>query len=244
MIKNLLNAKLQKTSSVSISHILSTRKIDDKLENAAKITWEQDCNQAVASGKQMWDSNLYRLEDISNTNNQTQIIFSEIKYSIRKTLSKFTTEIENLGLDYASKGCFSSLFIKTRDNKYVFIEKSDKYITNKKYSFVGGVMCKDECEINTVDALFFSAEKEITEEIGVDLKHILNNELVSVYLTDTFNYCFLYITTIELTFEEVLDAFKKSNDGEAKAVIGIDDMNIETFKKQMDEKDQVKFDWL
>lgn len=241
-MQNLLKEPLNKNSQVIISHIESSRKIDNDLEVKAEQLWNEELARAASQGKKLWDSKLYRVENIStDADNNLNIAFSQINYSIRKSLSKFTDDITRLGLDYSASGCFSSIFVKTKDNKLLFIEKSSKYVTSKKNSFVGGIMSVDEMDINNVADLFFSAEKEIEEELGVPISHIVSDDLVAVFRNANYNYCFLYSTLLDLTFDEVVQKFNENNDGEASAVIGIPVDEIEKIESLLDEDDCKKF---
>lgn len=211
-----------KPEDVIIREVKSTRKTDKDLEKLAAGKWQEIVEKARLENKKIWDSEVYRLEKVVS-NDKTTLYVSTIKYSARIAMREFTGEIKKLGLKYAPLGIYSSCFIKTSDNKYLFIKKSDKYFTTRKYSFVGGVLSKSEKIIKNGKDLFESVKREINEEIKVSSKNISSLILKAGYITETFNFCLVFEAKINKTYKEVIENFKRSNagGGEALSIVGV-----------------------
>lgn len=242
---NLIKNKITRKSNIFIRHIKSTRLIDHNLESKVQEEWNSAIERAKLKGQKMWDNIIYRFESIEENKNNIVLQLSGINYSIRTSLSPFTEDVKKLGAnEYGAKGCYSSIFIRTSDGKFVFINKFFRANTTNMLSFVGGIYVKDEGEVNNVNNLFDSAEREITEEIGVGTEKITSSSIIAIYESESINYCFVFDVSLSLTSSEVLDSFNTSNDGEAQSLVFIDKSEIRDSIKKFNEKDQVKFQFL
>ena len=118
--------------SISIKERISSRRIDEILEVSCRKSWQANLNEAARAGKQLWDSDIYRFESVSLNQGLLNLVFSTVPFSIRLGMNSHVDQVKKLGVEYASRGIFSSCFIQTADGQLIFIEKSDKYFTKKR----------------------------------------------------------------------------------------------------------------
>jgi len=230
-----------RADSVLISEQKSSRHEDKDLSMKAIKSWKATKDEAESKGQKIWDSLVYRFESCLISNDSIKLQISTIPFSIRYGMNKFTEEIKMLGLSYSPKGMYASCLVKTKDNRFVFIEKSNKYVTNKKFAWVGGVLSKSETEIKTGSDLFQAVAKEVIEELGIDFNDISNFHLQIGYLTENWNFCLLFSLQINLTKQDVQNKFNAHSDGEASQLVFLDVDNIESDIHLFDSKDQKKF---
>ncbi|MFO0704658.1 MAG: hypothetical protein U0517_01620 [Candidatus Andersenbacteria bacterium] len=229
-------------NQVSISEVASSRLIDTNLEKAAQNAWNMSLVQAAKNGSKLWDSEAYRYESAHMNAASLVLRFSTIPFSIRLGMNKHTRAIKSLGPKFATRGLYTSCLVSTTDKSFVFIEKSKKFFTNKKYSWIGGILSKSEAILTSGSDLFEATKKEISEELGLTTNHIVSLLLRTGYLTDNWNVCLLFEASLSLTKTELTARFMQKNDGEAKNLLYISYDQIK--KKEYDvfePKDQVKF---
>lgn len=239
--KVLFSNKHLVSNDVIIEEVESKREINNELESSCRGEWRKIIAEAKEQGRKIWESRIYRFESCRWSGNQVFFNFSTIPFSIRFSLNQFTNRIRDLGFEYAALGLFSSCFVETADNKFVFIKKSRKYYTLRQYSFIGGVLSKDERELKNGQDLFREVQKEISEEIGceIDIKNIF---LEAGYITENFNFCLIFYAKTDLFFSNLSKLFK-NGDGETARVIGIEHHKLVEFsRKYLLPKDYVKFD--
>lgn len=235
-------------AEVSITHVQkSTRTIDPALEKKIDATWSDILLEAQAHNKQIWDSQIYRIEDIAITADQTEkklrIVFTTIPYSKRYPMNRLEKEVETLGFDYAAHSAYASIFVHTVDGYFIFIKKSSKYFTEKNIDFVGGAYSADEQKIVDGNDLFLATHKEIVEEIGVPAQHIAHSHICTIYATKRGNFCFLFDVQLSLTREEVEQHFARDNDGEAESVVCVKGRaGLNDFRREVSEETKYKIE--
>ncbi len=226
--------------SILIKEMSSSRKIDDSLEHLCTETWQKTVEEASLKGQKLWDSEVYRFQGVSEENGKTVLTVGTIPFSIRFAMNKHTALVRQLGEAYYPLGMYTSCLVKTKDDKYIFIEKSNKFYTDKKYAFVGGILSKSERIISSGADLFASAKIEIVEELGLSQSHIADTVLSAGYKTENCNFCLLFNITITCTFDEVQEYFAQETDGEAKNIIGITQSELPVFAKNLEDKDKIR----
>lgn len=226
---------------IKINEVVSTRVVDDNLEKLAKETWDEMLQIATTNNQQLWDSEVYRFEKSETDRGKLSLQFSTIPFSVRLGMNKYTDQVKSLGVDYAPKALFASVLVETSDKQFVFIEKSNKYFTNKKNAWVGGVLSKSEKEVFSGLDLIDLACTEVMEELGVGKIDINNVALLAGYLTENWNTCLLFSVKLSLSALGVEQAFSKQNDGEVKNLIFLDKNNLSTAIDIFEDKDQIKF---
>ncbi len=236
VFKDFLAAK-----SIVIKEVVSSRIIDSNLEKKCKDKWKTMIIDAKQKGKKLWDSDVYRFESGEIKNGILYLKVSTVPFSIRFPMNFYTEQLENLGANYGSMGMFTSCFVKTLDNKFIFIEKSGKYYSNKKVSFVGGVLSKTEKILLNGKDLFNEVLKEVREEIGISGVDIDKKIFRCIYITNDKNVCLIFDIFLNKAFNELKNKFSIKNDGEAKELIGITEFEFKNFIKKIDKKDAVKF---
>ncbi len=229
-------------NQIKITEVPSTRKISAALESQCKKEWGRMLIEAKATDKALWDSDVYRFESAQLSGNNIHIHVSSIPFSIRIGMNKYTDIVRKLGIKYASLGMYSSCFVITSDNQYLFVEKSDKYLTPRKFSFIGGILSKSEYTLNSGVDLFQTVLYEIEDEIGVPHRHIKNLLLKASYISANYNFRLIFEARLDKTLEDTKKIFSISNDGEARHVIGIDRSKLLEFARDFLEKDLPVFE--
>ncbi len=191
-------------------HKVSSRKIDPGIEEKTKQIWQQKLKEAKKQGKKIWDQPVYRLERFQVDGNVCQLELSTIPFSIRSSIKEFTDDLAKKGEEYLPMAIYSSIFIETADHDFVFGEKSDKYVTNRKYSYIGGVFNKsaDKNDKN----LFAAASDEIKEELGIEDKDVEEIRLFGALRTESGNLALVLYCQLKLTKNEVIKKFEKRNE--------------------------------
>ena len=208
---------------------VSNRKQSEALEDKCKTEWQIMLENAEKEGKKVWDQDVFRLESF-NVDTNVNLNFSTIPFSVRYAMNKFTDDVLALGQEYYPMACDSAIFVKTADGKYVFIQKSDKLLSRRKFSFIGGVFnrAKDKT-FSENNELFNSAITEINEELGIQLSIDNNLELRGAFINQTCNVCFVFEHTLELTEEQIQESFAKNHDEEVESLIFVEPNNLEDF---------------
>lgn len=189
----------------------SLRKIDPVIEQKAVQLWQQKIQQAQEAGKKIWDQPVYRLDKFHLDRDNCVLDFSTIPFSIRTSLKDFTEDLVKKGEDYLPMAVYSSIFIETTDGVFVFGEKSDEFVANHKYSYIGGVS-------NQIDGFkgdpnpFVSASSEITEELGIEDNDIEEVKLLGGLKTESCNLALVFYSKLKLNQKEVMKKFKIGND--------------------------------
>lgn len=192
----------------------SSRKIDPTIEEKAKQKWEQKLQEAKKSGKKMWDQLVYRLDSFSCDTNKCELLLSTIPFSIRASITEYLDSLIKRGDDYLPMALYSSIFIETADGYFVFGEKSDVYISARKYSFIGGVFNKPEDESSPNP--FDSASNEVVEELGVDISEIKEFKLIGALKSESCNAALVFYCKLSLNQMELIEKFKLRNELEMK----------------------------
>lgn len=229
--------------TVTIYEQVSSRQIDFELEELCRTRWENILLEANEKGKMVWDSEVYRFEKAELNNNTLHLTVSTIPFSIRLAMNSFTTRVGKLGVEYAPLGMFTSCFVRTSDEKYLFIERSAKFFPDRKIAFIGGVLSKTEAVLTSKADLFAEAKKELSEEIYVEPDLVESIILRSGYITKSFNCCLIFDIRLRTSFGEVRKNFdKNANEGEAANVIGVTRDQLPEFVSALPKKEAVKFE--
>jgi hypothetical protein len=195
--------------------------------------------------KELWNSEIYRFESVDIKNGVVNLNISTILFSTVLPMNKYIRANKDFDSKFAPLGMFTSCFIRTTDNKYIFLKKSDKYYSTKKISFIGGTLSKTEKILTTGNDLFNEARKEIKEEIGLDESDIKSLVLKSGYVTENFGFCLLFEAVLRCDFNTAKDRFKLYNDGEGSDIIGVDEKKLIDYTKgNLDEFDVTKINIL
>lgn len=225
---------------IFIKEVPSTRKSNAKLEEKIATDWRDVLEQATKTKREIWDSALYRLEEVVAVDNYLHFKLSTISFSTRLMMKKNTAEIKQLGFEYSPCGMFASCLVETIDGYFVFIKKSQKYFGSKEYAWVGGVLSKDEGEIKSGRDLFLAARREVVEELGVSSAEMNETVLKVGYLTENWNVCLLFSIKLLLSKTELLEVFKNNSDGEAEDLVFLNVDNKSDWLTKFEAQDKTR----
>lgn len=225
---------------------VTTRKIDKNVEDLLDKYWLELQENSLKNNKQIWDSLLYRLENISinDISNDLSLTLSTINFSTRKAITNYLDRIMELGEDYFSKGMFSSIFVETKDNKFCFLKNSGKFETRNTYSFPGGAISKSEQLINSGNDLFLTAFRELNEELNISDKDFNNLRLISIYLTIHTHICCLFYLKLDLTQQQLEEIYNSFEHSESSEIIFLNFDEIKDFLSQNIHHDIIKYEVL
>jgi hypothetical protein len=241
MNNNLLIRPISNPENLNIQEIVSARLIDKSVEDSCLKIWNGMLIEAKKENRKLWDSEIYRFESISQDGVVTNFKVSTIPFSVVISTNKYIKETNNFDESLAPLGMFTSCFVKTSDDKYLFIEKSNKYFTKKKISFIGGTLSKTEKEIHKGADLFGEVIKEVKEELGLSEEDVESVVFRSMYETKNLSICLLFEVILNCSFEQVKIKFDQGNDGEAVRVIAVDSIKLFDFSElYLDELDKIK----
>jgi hypothetical protein len=230
--KEIFNTKKQPILPLSIKEVSSSRSINEKLEEKCRVKWKNILKDAEENNQMIWDSEVYRFEGIAKNGDGFELSVSTIPFSVRYSMNSFTNDISKLGIEYAPLGMFASCFLLTADNKYVFIEKSGKYHSSRKYSFVGGILSKSEREVRKEKDILKEVKKEIREEVGIEEGDISSIELKAGYITQNFNFCLVVRAKIDKDFDNVVRKFDEMDVDESFSLVGINKEELPDFAEE------------
>ncbi len=224
--------------NIYAKEVFPTRIISNRLEENCKKKWLELRQKAEENNSKIWDSEIYRFENIIIDKDKIILNVSTLPFSIRLAMNFFTKEIVELGEGYKPMGMFFSCFLKTYDGFYVFVEKTKKLYAERIIYFVGGVLSKTEIDL-TRNSLSEAIVLEIEEETGVVFcaEEIY---LKSIYVNENLNCCSLFSIETKKTKEELEKSFK-SKDGEVAKLKFVHFDQLKEFVKKLPNKDAIKF---
>lgn len=215
------------------------RKINKALESKCKKIWSEIKKESYKSGKEVWDSIVYRLNNIEVRNDAIRLHLGTIPFSTRLALNQCTNDLITLGEGYHPMALYTSVFVKTKDNYYVFIEKSDKLHSNRRTSFVGGILSKSEKIVNNGQDLFESVRNELVEELGLDIDKLRRFRMLGGFINRTLNVCLLFKCNLSLGMKDVEKAFCVNHEQEVDKLIFMKDIKKKHFF--LDNFDQAEY---
>jgi len=234
--------KFESNPKIFVSEVPSKRMIDSGLEKASKQRWKEIKMEADKTNKKLWDGDIYRLESFTAQDDNLQINFSVIPFSIRMGMNSLSDYIGKLDENYRPKALYTSCFVITSDKKYLFIEKSKNYYSNKKIAFIGGVLSKTENLILSGEDLFESVKNEIIEEIDVTGEVVEKMDFIAGYESENFNVCLVFKANLNKSFFEISKQFKEEANSEAAKIIGINQSELSQFARTMSVNELPKFE--
>ena len=205
-------------SNVSCTYMkTSSRKIDPVIEEKVQHFWERKVADAQKAGKKVGDQPVHRLENVSIKNGTCTLAFSAVPFRTILGIKNFIQDIEHKGEEYLTKTTFSTIFVETRDGEFLFGEKSNHYVTTRRYSYIGGVFNRDDDPSGKTD-LFASASQEVQEELGVSESDFKIFNLLGASSNNFGNIGFIFHCVLKLTKAEVIQKFETNNDLELKSL--------------------------
>lgn len=92
--------------NVYLNQVDTTRSLDGELELKTEDKWKQILKKAEENNSKIWDSKIYRLENISFANGSLNLFCSTINFSTRLSMNAFTEDLKKLGEKFFPFGMF------------------------------------------------------------------------------------------------------------------------------------------
>jgi len=226
--KILFQGRFSKSDVVCKYSSISPRKINTEIENKAKQIWEEKSEEAKGQGKKMWDQPVYRLDDFTLNKGRCFLTFSTIPFSIRTSVKDFTEQLIEMGKEYLPMATYSSFFIETEEGNFVFGVKSNIYVTNRSFSYIGGVFNQEKGDCSH-PPLFDDSLKEVKEELGIVDSVINDFRLLGAFQSETCNVGFIFYCKVKLSADEVKGCFEEHNDLELKELTIVELRDLRDF---------------
>ena len=194
----------------------SNRQINQELE--ARI--EQDWSDYMRSDPNAWDGDTYRLENIEEIRKGSlNLKLSIIKFSKARGYKKLIEAGEfppsQLTYPIGTGGP-----VVTSDDYYILgVRNTVDRAKGRKYGVIGGSLQRNELEVNDGFDIIKNMEKEVTEELGVPVEHIVRTILLGVAMMPSSHISIVCKTVLSIDRQEVLSWFDKESDAEMSSLM-------------------------
>lgn len=203
----------------------SKRKIDPEIEETCKELWKEFYKKSKEEGKVIYDGTSYRLDRLNKKGKSLEIEISRMKFSTKKPLNIQIDKLEKYGFEYFPNTIAIGGPLHTKDNKFIFGEKSGNTVSLTNIDIIGGI-AETETNLSKGKDLYKVVEKEMFEETNVSMKHLDSFQFLGIILSPWANIIFVIIPILKIKSQEVLKLFKDRRDPELSKLIVVDKENI------------------
>lgn len=236
MIKRIIKKGPIKPENIVIKkYKRSQRKIDILLEKQIEKKWDEKVKEAKEKRQQIWDNKLYRLDSCREKASNVIMNVSLVNYSILRSLALLREKLENYSEDYYSKALNVASLIITSDNKYILGVKSSKMQYLDKIDVVGGTAEYGDI-LETGYDLLTVANKEMYEEINVQISAIKKQSILGIILTAYSNVIVILETILGIDVEAVRKLFDKRSEEEFEDLVIVDKDKLQEYLNMLDGK--------
>lgn len=199
----------------------------DLREKVEKL-WKQEKRKAKEKRAELFNSKIYRLEELNYSGKDLSLTLGTLPYSFQKITKYLINEIIKQSKDYYPNGLFTTSLILTKDGKYVFGNRGKTMSKNKK-DMIGGVLSKQENIVRNGKDIFKAIIQELHEEINVDKEHIREIYLSGVISTNLLKVGLLFYVELNFTSSELQRAFLHRKDKEMNSLVFINKRRLKSF---------------
>jgi hypothetical protein len=206
----------------------SSRVISEDFKNRLEESWIEYCQQAEKKGKRVWNSHLYRFEDIESLNGSVALEVSTIETKevlIFRELAKRHTFDESEW----PKNMFVASLLMTADEKYLFAIPSGLTVGSRSVDLLGGALSRNEAVIKNGRDILEALYREFKEEFNVDKRFVAQSQFRGVVQTNYFNIGLIFLTTLSIDGKEAQRLFREKNDGELESLLAIEGTEVKNF---------------
>lgn len=133
--------------------------------------WQLELDKAIQEGKVLFDSSIWSFQDIVQKDSRLILRLGKVPYSVRYIAKQYPQIATKIG---KQKAVFTHIFLKLSDNNYVFLQRSNYFVTDLKVSFVGGAFTAEQ-------SLIAHISEELREETGLTYEDLIRPRLLGVY---------------------------------------------------------------
>lgn len=203
-----LKKRMYTEDEVVVEPVSNSLKLTSDLAGAIKDKWQKVKETAEANDQEIWDDPMQRFEELIETDDELRLRMSQTYFSTRYSLRSLLDEGKTSVKTY---GAYVHCLTETNDEWYVFGEKSGKYVSDHKHTFIGGVLDYDGDRPRTP---FEVARIELSEEAGVDSGAIDTLKLVGMYESNHGSIGMTMAVRLSIGRTEILDVFAQKTDKE------------------------------
>lgn len=175
--------------------------IEQSLQDDIDQAWEQELIAAKQTHKQLFDSPVLSFLNYSESqsDNTTYITLEATPIPFRnRFIAKKYPEIGKAAGNM--KAMFTHALLRTSDNHYIFGKKSDHFVTDLAYTFIGGAFSQEE-------SLSAHIYQELQEELCLTVKDTERAEVIGMYQNKIGNIGIVLHFNLVLNAEEVRQRF-------------------------------------
>lgn len=207
----------------------SNRLTNNTIDRQVDELWEQVRTAAEAKGKRIWNGITYRTNSVTQlSDGRVSVEFAPLDYKTRECVIQIPGYYE-LPETYWRKGAYTSSFVKTADNYYVFGELSGRSLNQNRVDVLGGII-DEELHVRSGNDLFTSLYKEIEEESAIPAQSIKTSFLNSIFLNHNTNVGFHFSVQLFDSKDVVEQRFRaQAADEDVKGLVFIPEQEVFDF---------------
>jgi hypothetical protein len=222
-----------------VIHIESnSRQIHEEIEAKAKTIWLRQLEDAKKNGRELWDSEEYRMDKAYEKEGKLHIHLSTIPFSIASGMKEMP-EVGELDPTYYPLGLGILTVPHTKDNKYIIGGSGKRFYGKSSNKALGGAVVKTENEVKSANDLFLALYKELEEEAGIRSSQIKQIHVNAIIWTRMLHAGIVTATDLSITSEEVEDQFQKRHDGELSKLFFVEKKNLLPYAKDIGQYDPI-----
>lgn len=211
---------------INILHSTGRWEPSTELASLVDERWDKQFKELTSRGVELWDGDLYRvdnLEELIKADGAAplKLRLSTIKYRYASTYKELTDDYVRLN---ESPPIYSSIvsLILTSDNKFVFGKRSKFNVNSFQTDLIGGLLQRDELEINVGVDLYRTLLKEMHEEVGIEESNIESSKGIGIIQSKNSNVIFIAGTRLKINSQEMQQVFANRTAEEMQEIVFVE----------------------
>lgn len=213
----------------------------DSLQKAIEQKREEVYEEEVKKWKKIWDSNLYRVDDMLITDDCCHILLGIMQWSqlfvVKYCEDLFTTVEEN----QFPNGIACGVLIETSDDTFLFWQRSNTsaWRSGGEIALVWWTLQPDEWVVQSYQWFYSHILRELEEEIWILQSHIVYSKIIGIQRMQNGWIGFAYYTKLSISASEANKFFLDRTDDEMKNLLSIPRGEVIAFLYERCYKDWV-----
>jgi hypothetical protein len=202
---------------------ISVFKLDKELRELKESIWTEREKEAKENNENIWDGDIYTLEDVNILNSDNVLKISTVKYS------DIVTFVKGIGRNiinsiYPRYIC-TGVIVQTTDNYFVFGSKRGK----EEGAIIGGYSNRDELEVNVSEDFKRNMLRELKEELDIDQADLTDTRFLGILETEKGSVNIFFKVKTSLTKEEVEKRYENIDEKEFQSLIFKHEKDIKEY---------------